>query len=170
MKYRFEHEFQCDRATLIRTMFEKDVTEQLKPLMPKMTVAETLEWSEASGRIKRRVRYMPVPKIKSVGPKTVDPRWMEFIEESQADPERGTATYANVPAIPQIAKLLKNRGEIAFESLGPNRTRRVMTGELRVEVFLLGSIAERVIHGYAKELVDEETQALEKLINQRAKA
>jgi hypothetical protein len=164
VKYRFEHEFACDRDTLIGTMFGKGVGEKLLPLMQGMIEAETLSWEERGGRITRRVRYLPQPSIQSVGPKKVEPRWMEWIEESELDVKRGVATYRNVPKIPQIAELLKNHGEIEFTRLAQKRTRRVLSGELKVQVFLLGAIAERIIHGEARKLVDHEAEALQKLV------
>jgi hypothetical protein len=160
MKYRFEHEFPCDRKTLIRAMFEQGVSEKLLPRMKNMVDAKTLAWEEHDGRIVRRVLYKPVPMIQSVGPKKVDPRWMEWVEESEADLGRTTAKYRNVPTTKGVADLLKNHGEVEFVELGPNRTRRVLSGELKVEVFLLGAVAERVIHANAKNIVDEEAAAL----------
>ena len=167
MKYRFEHEFPCDRDTLMKTMYEKGVTEVLKPRMSHVQEAETLSWAEAADRILRKVRYMPVPKIHSVGPKKVEPRWMEWVEESELDLSRGTATYVNVPTTHKVAELLKNHGSVEFVSAGPGRARRILSGELKVEVFLLGVVAERVIHGYAKEIVDDEAAALARLISER---
>lgn len=167
MKYRFEHEFPCDRDTLVKTMFEKGVTEVLKPRMSHVQEAETLSWDESDGRIVRKVRYMPVPKIHSVGPKKVEPRWMEWVEESELDLSRGIAKYRNVPTTHKVAELLKNHGDVEFQPAGPGRTKRFLSGELKVEVFLLGAIAERVIYSYAKEIVDEEAAALARLIQER---
>lgn len=160
MKYRLEHEFPCDRETLMREMFRNGVIETLKPRMTTILEAETLSWEEKNGVVRRRVRYLPVPKISSVGPKKVEPRWMEWVEESEVHLATGAARYVNVPSTARVAELLKNQGSIEFLSLGPNRTRRILSGELRVEVFLLGPLAERLIFAYAKEIVDEEARAL----------
>jgi hypothetical protein len=168
MKYRFEHEFPCDRDTLMRTMYQQGITEVLKPRMATVQEVETKSWSEAGGRITRKVRYMPVPKIHSVGPKKVEPRWMEWIEESELDLKTGTARYTNVPTTHKVAELLKNHGTVEFVSAGPHRTKRVLSGELKVEVFLLGKVAEVVIQGYAKEIVDEEAAALARHIAETA--
>ncbi len=167
MKYRFEHEFACDRDTLMKIMFEKGVIEVLKPRMTHVQEAETLSWAEEPGRIVRKVRYMPVPKIHSVGPKKIEPRWMEWVEESKLDLVRGTATYVNVPTTHKVAELLKNHGDMQFESAGPGRTRRILSGELKVQVFIIGAVAERVIYSYAAEIVNEEAAALARLIQER---
>jgi len=160
MKYRVEHEFPCDQKTLMAEMFRNGIIEALKPRMATIQEAETLSWEERNGVLRRRVRYLPVPKIASVGPKKVEPRWMEWVEESEVRLDTGTASYVNVPTTGRVAELLKNRGTIEFVPLGPGRTRRILSGELRVEVFLLGPIAERLIFAYAKEIVDEEARAL----------
>lgn len=160
MKYRLEHEFPCDQPTLLREMFRNGIIETLKPRMTTILEAETLSWEEKNGVVRRRVRYLPVPKITSVGPKKVEPRWMEWVEESEVRLDTGAAHYVNVPSTSRVADLLKNRGTIEFVPLGPGRTRRILSGELRVEVFLLGSLAERLIFAYAKEIVDEEARAL----------
>lgn len=167
MKYRFEHEFACDPQTLMQTMFEEGLIEALKPSLTRLLEGESLAWERTDRGVKRRVRYLPVPKIRSVGPKKVDPRWMEWAEESEVDFPAMRGRYRNVPTTPRVAELLKNAGDFEFVRLGDGRTRRVMTGELRVEVFMLGAIAERVIHAYAKEILDEEAGALARLIASR---
>ena len=161
MKYRFEHEFACDRDMLIRTMFEKGVATRLLTNMKAVEQAEELSWEERGSRVVRRVRYLPVPMIKSIGPKKVEPRWMEWVEESEVDLATGAATYRNVPTTGKVAELLKNFGTIQFVSAGPGRSKRILEGELKVLVFLVGAVAERVIHGHAKTLVDEEARALQ---------
>ncbi len=169
MKYRMEHEFPCDGATLLRTLFDRGIVERLLPRLTRITEAETLSWSEENGRIRRRVRYLPVPAIRSVGPKKVEPRWMEWIEESEADPAAGIVTYRNVPTTPGVARLLKNRGEMRIRAGRNGGSVREVSGELRVEVFLLGAIAERLIHSYAKEILDEEARAVADLLREEGR-
>jgi len=169
MKYRFEHEFACDPDTLMQTMFEQGLIEVLKPSMTLLLEGQSLDWERTPRGVRRRVRYLPVPKIQSVGPKKVEPRWMEWVEESEVDFQAARGRYRNVPTTAGVANLLKNQGEFEFVRLGAGRTRRVMTGELRVEVFVLGAIAERFIHAYAKEILDDEAGALARLIGSRAR-
>ncbi|MBM4394971.1 MAG: DUF2505 family protein [Deltaproteobacteria bacterium] len=164
MKYRIESEFPCDRDTLIRVMYSEGIAEKLLPSMKSVREVQTLSRDEKDGRVRRRVRYLPVPMISSVGPKKVEPQWMEWVEESDVDLKAGRATYRNVPTTAGVAKLLKNGGEVEFVALGPGRTRRILSGELKVDVFVLGAIAERVIYGHAKDLVDEEAAALRRYI------
>lgn len=164
MRYCLEHQFPCDGVTLMRTLFERGISERLLPRLSRILEAETLSWKEENGRIRRRVRYLPVPAIKAVGPKKVDPRWMEWIEESEADLAAGIVRYRNVPTTPGVARLLKNQGEMRVRSGREGGSVREVSGELRVEVFLLGIIAERLIYSYAKEILDEEALATANLI------
>lgn len=166
MKYRIVHEFPCDSETLLRTMFDKDIAQRLLPRLKRIIEAETLEWSKEGARIRRRMRYLPVPAIKSVGPKKVEPRWMEWVEESEADLAGGIVRYKNIPTTAAVARLLKNSGEMRIKP-GPNGgCVREIVGELRVEVFLLGAIAERLIYSYAKEILDEEAEAVTSLLRE----
>ena len=169
MRYRVEHEFACDPETLMQTMFEQGLIEVLKPSLTLLLEGQSLAWERTQAGVKRRVLYLPVPKIQSVGPKKVEPRWMEWVEESEVDFQGARGQYRNVPTTAGVAKLLKNHGDFEFVRLGADRTRRVMTGELRVEVFVLGAIAERFIHAYAKEILDEEAGALARLIASRTR-
>lgn len=164
MKYRIENEFDGPGDVVLATMFQEGITEKLLPSMKSVEQAETLEWSESNGVVRRKVRYLPVPAIKAVGPKKVDPLWMEWIEESEADLNRGVVTYVNVPTTAGVAKLLKNRGEMRVRTLSDTRSVREVTGELKVQVFLLGAVAERVIHSYAKDILDDEAHALDQFI------
>jgi len=167
MKYLIENEFPCDARTALETMFDECIGEDLLPLMTKITEVETLDWVEKDGIVTRRVRYLPVPAIRSVGTKKVDPKWMEWIEESEANLEAGTVKYSNVPTTRGVAKLLENRGEMRIVPLTGSTSKRTVTGELKVNMFLVGPIAERVIHSYAREILDEEATALTRLIETR---
>lgn len=167
MKYKIEHEFPCDKNELIRTMFGKDIISILKPSLTRIIEAELLEFEERNKKIYRKVRYLPVPKIEYVGPKKVEPRWMEWIEHSEVDLDAYTVHYQNIPTTPKVAQLLKNSGKIEFTDIGYKRCKRAVTGELKVDVFLLGMVAERLIYGYAKEIVDEEANAVVQYLKKR---
>ncbi|NOZ01026.1 MAG: DUF2505 family protein [Deltaproteobacteria bacterium] len=160
MKYRIENEFPCSGDEVMRTMFMEGITEKLLPDMNSVREAETLEWKEKNGVIQRRVRYLPVPAIKSVGPKKVDPRWMEWIEESQLDLRSRVVTYVNVPTTPGVARLLKNSGRMSVRDKPQGGCIREVAGELKVKVLLLGVVAERVIYSYAQEILRDEARAL----------
>ncbi|HNU69593.1 MAG TPA: DUF2505 family protein [Myxococcota bacterium] len=160
MKFRYEHDFQCDRKKLVAAMFADGVTESLKADMKTLTDASTLEWRQDGGRIFRRVRYLLVPIIDEIAGRKVDPKWMEWIEEAEVDVESGRATFRNVPTTPSIAAIMENTGTMEFVDLGGGRTRRIVSGELKIKVFLVGMVAEVIIADKARGLLDDEAAAM----------
>ena len=167
MKYRIEHEFPCNAAQVIETMFAADIGSALLPRLTRILEYEAVSREQSDGHVRRRTRYLPVPAIRAIGPKAIPPKWMEWIEESDADLAATTVSYRNVPTTPGVRKRLKNTGEMTFVDLDGHRCRRVVQGELHVEVFLLGVVAERLIFAFAREILDEEALALAALIQER---
>ena len=164
MKYKFEKVFDCPPQRLVEVMFRKGITEELKKAMNTLVEAETLFWEDKGDRIERKVRYLPVPAIKRVGPKKVEPKWMEWVEESVFYKDQMRGEYRNVPTTPGVAKKMENHGEITFQSLPGGRTKRVISGELKVKVPILGKIAERLIYSYAQKILEDEANALVKYL------
>ena len=119
---------------------------------------EILEVGEERGLINRRVRYRPTPMIEKVGTKKVEPRWMEWTEHSKADPARYRIEFENIPRVAQVAKLMRNTGVVEFKPSKHGCT-RVIRGELKIKVPILGRLAEKIIHRHATVLVDQEAQA-----------
>lgn len=116
--------------------------------------------------VRRKVRYRPKPIIEKIGPKRVPPEWMAWIEESTFDKKRHVLDFKNVPTVRRVADLLENRGSMRFTSEGPSRTRRTIEGELKVKVFMLGAIAERIIHKQAEGLLAEEARILQRFLKE----
>ena len=164
MKYKFEKVFDCSPQRLIEVMFRKGITEELKKSMTTLVEAETLSWEDTGDKIVRRVRYLPVPAIKRVGPKKVEPKWMEWVEESVLYKDKLRGEYKNIPTTPGIAQRMENHGEITFQTLPNGKTKRVITGELKVKVPILGKIAERLIYSYAQKILEDEANALIKYL------
>ena len=65
------------------------------------------------------------------------------------------------------AHLLENHGTMELIAEGPRRTQRIIQGELRVRVMLLGAIAERIIYKRAHELLDEEARVLSQYLREQ---
>ncbi len=157
MKFEIKHSFPCSPEALLEILIHPRLAEALVPNMADLVEMELLERTEEGTTITRRARYQPTPLIKRVGPKKVEPRWMEWIEHSTADRGRRLITFENVPRVPQIARLLTNRGEIEITPSRDGCT-RVLRGELKVKVPILGRIAEKMIYKQAQGLVDQESE------------
>lgn len=130
--------------------------------------AKVLEKKEEGGKIKRRVRYLPKPVIKSVGPKEVPPEWFAFVENSTWDRSRKELSFQNIPASQTIDKMLVNVGTLKLRDAGAGQTERVMEGEITLKLgFLLKPLAmigEKLIQHEGLKILDAEVPVMNKFI------
>jgi len=165
MKFKFEHKFDVSVEHLEEAMFHQDLPAFLVDQMPSLKEMEVLEREDGEAVTKRKVRYVPVPLIKKVGPKKVPPEAMIWVEHSKYDKGARKMTFDNVPTHPKVANLMTNEGTIEIRSLGDEKSERVMSGELKVKVPLLGRVAEKIIFKTAGKVIEEEAEALKKFLN-----
>jgi hypothetical protein len=132
--------------------------------------AKLLEKKEEGGRVKRKVRYLPRPVIKSIGPKTVPPEWFAFVESSTYDKGRHELTFQNVPTNAKIANMLVNTGTLRLRDAGGGQTERVMEGDIALKLpFLLKPLAmigERIIQGEGLKILDAEVPVMNRFISE----
>jgi hypothetical protein len=167
MKFEYKHTFDVDIDTLIASMFHPELPPVLVSKMTTVKDIEVLERQETAERLTRRVRYLPVPSIKKIGPKTITPESMQWVEESSLDKGRKVMTFDNIPTHPKVREKMTNSGTVEFRSLGPGRSERVMSGELKVKFPILGRIAEGIIAKTAEKILDEEAKVLAEWMRER---
>lgn len=168
MNFEIKHQFNVSVDELERVMFHEDLPRLLSARVDLIIEMNQLEGSRSGDRLERKVRYLPYPMIRKIGPTTVEPEWMEWVEESRYDFGVHAGEFANIPARGRIAKLMVNTGRMRLVPLGPHRTERIVSGELKIKVFMVGKIAEKVIHSHAKKLLDQEAAALAAIIAEKA--
>ena len=167
MNFEIRHTFDVGVDELERVMFHEDLPGLLTDRVDLLLEMNLLEGSRNGDRLDRRVRYLPYPMIKKIGPTTVEPEWMEWVEESSYDFAAHAGRFANVPARARIAKLMVNAGTLRLVPLGPARTERIVSGELKIKIFIVGKIAEKIIHSHAKKLLDQEAAAIASVLAER---
>lgn len=167
MKFEYKHTFDVEMDALIEAMFSPDLVPVLLEKMTTVKHIEVLERNDSPERLVRRVKYVPVPSIKKIGPKTITPESMQWIEESSFDKARKVLTFENVPTHPKVREKMTNSGTVTFRSLGPGRTERVMAGELKIKFPILGRIAEGIIAKDAQKILDEEATVLSGFLKSR---
>ena len=160
MKFKYTHRFDVDVDRLIAAMFDPALPAVLTEQMSTVRHIEVLERQETDTEIRRRVKYVPVPMIKKIGPKTITPESMEWVEESRFDKHRKVLSFENIPTHPKVRAKMTNHGEVTFRELGPQSSERTTSGELKVKFPLLGRIAEGVIAKNAKSILDDEARVL----------
>lgn len=168
MDFEIVHTFECDIATYEKLFLDAEYIPFLEKNVPNIQKIEPLMVEEQGGVLKRRIRYSPKPGAYKVGPKTVPTPWTVFEEASTFDRARHAITFENHPQIPQMLRdKFTNTGSLTLSADG-NRTRRVIKGEIHVKIFLVGKIAERIIHKAGVELIEQEAAAMKKFIAERA--
>lgn len=167
MKFEYKHTFDVDVDTLVNSMFHPDLPPVLVERMTTVKNIEVIERKDSEDRLVRRVRYVPVPSIKKIGPKTITPESMQWVEESSYDKARRIMTFDNIPTHPKVREKMTNRGTVEFRSLGPSRSERVMSGELKIKFPILGRIAEGIIAKDAEKILNEEAKVLAEWMKSR---
>ena len=158
MKFELCHSFDVDIELVWKTLLHPDLPLALVREVQDLVEMEILESEEDKGIVRRKVRYRPAPLIEKVGPKKVQPHWMEWTEHSEADPARYRIDFENIPRVPQVARLMRNSGIVELKPSKHGCT-RVIRGELKIKVPILGRLAEGIIHKQAAQLVNQEAAA-----------
>lgn len=159
MKFEYIHEFNAPVETMVRLMTHPEINRLMSERMSTIIGTETQSREDKGTVVERKVLYRPVPMIKSVGPITVEPRWMEWVEDSTFDLAKAEGRFVNTPNVARIAAQMENRGQVRFVATARG-CKRILSGELKVKVFMLGKIAERIISKNAEKIVNEEASLL----------
>jgi hypothetical protein len=171
MKFELKHTFDAPVDKVIDAMTDPAFPEFMKSHMKLMSDIKPVDRKEEGGRLSWRLRCVPVPMIKKVGPKEVPPEALAFMQESTIDRAAKRIDFKNVAEHPKVLKHLESVGSFTFRDIG-GRTERTLAGELKVTnlPFLLkplGSIAERIIYSNAENLLNEEAKVFGEFLKQR---
>jgi hypothetical protein len=148
----------------------------MKQHMKLMSDIKPVDRKEEGDRLNWRLRCVPVPMIKKVGPKEVPPEALAFIQESQLDRASKRLSFKNVAEHPKVLKHLENSGTMTFRDAGGKTERTTAggttAGELKVTnlPFLLkplAVIAERIIYSNAQDLLNEQAAVFTEFLKQR---
>ena len=164
MKFEIAHDFDVPVDEFERVLFHEGLPAILKDRMETMIDIEPMFMERSADTLVRKVKYSPVPLIKSVGAKKVDPAWMVWVEESSYDFATHKGTFTNVPTNHKIAELLKNGGTLEIRPTGSGSCQQVIHGDLEVKVFMVGKVAERLIKTNAVKILDEQAAVMKQVI------
>ena len=174
MRFELKHTFDAPVDAVIDAMTDPAFPDFMKSHMKLMSDIKPVDRKESDGKLDWRLRCVPVPMIKHVGPKEVPPEALAFVQESTIDRAGKRITFKNVAEHPKVLKHLENSGSFSFRDVG-GRTERTISGELKVTnlPFLLkplGGIAERIIYSNAESLLNEEAKVFGEFLKSRKPA
>jgi len=173
MKFELKHTFDAPVDAVIEAMTDPAFPDFMKSHMKLMSDIKPVERKEAGERLSWKLRCVPVPMIKKVGPKEVPPEALAFVQESTVDRAGRRIDFKNVAEHPKVNKHLENSGSFTFRDVG-GKTERTIGGELKVVglPFLLkplAGVAERLIYSNAENLLNEEAKVFGEFLSSRKK-
>ena len=173
MRFELKHSFDAPVDAVMDAMIDPAFPDFMKQHMKLMSDIKPVERKEAGGRLSWKLRCVPVPMIKKVGPKEVPPEALAFVQESTIDRAAKRIDFKNVAEHPKVNKHLENSGSFTFRDAG-GRTERIISGELKVTnlPFLLkplAVIAEKLIYSNAESLLNEEAKVFGEFLKTRGK-
>jgi hypothetical protein len=174
MKFELKHTFDASVDTVIEAFTDPAFAEYMKSHMKLMSDIKPVDRKEADGRLDWRLRCVPTPIIKHVGPKEVPPEALAFVQQLALERASKRVTFKQLAEHPRVAKHLESGGAMTFRDAG-GRTERTISGELKVTnlPFLLkplGGVAEKLIYSNAEKLLNEEAQVFSQFLKERKPA
>ena len=122
MRFELKHTFDAPVDAVIEAMTDPTFPAFMKQHMKMMSDIQSVDRKEATGRLDWKLRCVPIPIIKKVGPKEVPPEALAFIQESSLDRAGRALSFKNVAEHPKVRKHLEN----VYAKLGVcNRTAAV---------------------------------------------
>ena len=172
MHFELKHTFDAPVQAVIDAMTDPAFPAFMKQHMKMMSDIQPVDRKEVGDRLEWKLRCVPVPIIKRVGPKEVPPEALAFIQEASIDRAQKRISFKNIAEHPKVKKHLENSGSFSFRDLG-GRTERTIAGELKVTnlpflLKFLAGIAEQLIYSNAKDLLNEEAKVFGEFLRTRA--
>lgn len=171
MHFELKHTFDAPVDTVIEAMTDPAFPAFMKQHMTLMSDIQPVERHEEGDRLTWKLRCVPVPFIKRVGPKEIEPHVLAFIQESTLERSRKELSFRNAGEHPKVRKHLESSGRFTFRDLG-GRTERTISGDLKVTnlPFLLkplAVLAEQLIYSNAQNLLNEEARVFADFLKSR---
>src|SRR5262245_33316401 len=131
MHFELKHTFDAPVDAVLDGMCDPAFVTFMKENMKMMSDIQPKERKEEGTRLEWKLRCVPVPMIKKVGPKEVPPEALAFVQESVLDRAQKKLTFKNIAEHPKVLKHLENSGVMTFRDVG-GKTERTISGELKV--------------------------------------
>ncbi len=171
MNFQLKHTFDASVDEVIDGMADPGFPDFMKANMKMVSNMTPVDRRENGDRLEWKIRVVPVPLIKKIGPKEVPPEALAFEQVSTLDRAGRKLDFKNNAEHPRVKKHLENSGSFTFRDVG-GKTERTISGELKVVglPFLLkplAGIAESIIYSEAQKLLNEEAQVFAQFLKSR---
>lgn len=151
MRFKIEHSFsRISREAYERLFVDEEFNAALKPVCA-LRSRELLERREEGGRLFRKVRVVPERDFPPAIKKLITGE-LSYTEESWLDPTRHVLDWTSKTSI--LTEKLSLSGQVSFHEI-PDGCRRVLEGEIKVNVFGVGRLVEKGIIDNLEETYDK---------------
>jgi len=163
VKFRIEQRILAPLAAVEAALLDREFVAATTGL-PKLGAPELLDQKRNGDRAHQRIRYRFTAELSSAVTRVVDPAKLTWIDDARYDLVSHTSHHRIVPD--NYADRLQATYDVTLEPLGDS-TRRVVDGELKVRVQLVGGRVERVIVDGIEEHAGAEAELLGRWIKGR---
>ena len=141
MKFTMTHVFDVERATMEKHLNDPELLEMAREI-PNLKGRELVEYREEAKLRIWKFRNAALGEIPANARLYVKPEMLAWTEESTWDPDTHAFTWRTVPS--HFSEILSAEGTWRLEEAGA-KTRRVIDGELRVKLPVVGRVVEQFI-------------------------
>src|SRR6476620_4560330 len=104
MRFELKHTFEVFVDAVIEGMADPGFPDFMKSNMKSISDMRLVDRKDAGGCFEWKIRVVPVPLIKKVGPKEVPPEALAFVQESTLDRAAKRLSFKNVADHPRVKK------------------------------------------------------------------
>jgi len=142
MKFHIEQEFVGSLDAVESAFLDPGLLERMGEL-PKLGQPDLLSQDDNRTTVHQRVRYRFGGDLSSAVRRVIDPARLTWVEDSILDRRTHRTTWTIRPD--HYADRLTASGSFALQPAGPDRTRRIAEGDVKVTFPLVGGRVERAI-------------------------
>jgi hypothetical protein len=158
------HEFDIPLDALELAVLSPDLAEKLAPHLPNVATLTQKEHDLHDGILERVWSFHPSVKVPAFAREYVSEDMLRYEERSTYTLHKHAATWEVIPQIrPQWKKYFHASGTYGLESIDGGRTRRVVHGDMRLEVPVVGTMVERMILAEVRRIFDAEAKTIRDL-------
>lgn len=164
MQFEIAHDFDIPLDALELAVLSPSLVEKLAPKLSSIQEVAQKEYTLKDGRLTRTWHYQANVKVPDFAQRYVTREMCAWDEHSVYDLKSHSSEWTIVPNVkPEWQKFFDAKGTYLLERLADGRTKRVIRGELNLNVPYVRQVAERMILGEVRKTFDAEAATLRDL-------
>jgi hypothetical protein len=158
------HEFDIPLDAIELAVLSPDLYEKLRPRIPNVESITQKQHDLENGSLQRVWSYQANVKIPRFARPYITKEMCAWDEESAYQLKKHASKWKVVPKIkPEWQKYFSSSGTYELVALDAGRTKRVVNGDVSLNVKLVKSVAEKLIVSEIKKTFDAEAETLREL-------